>query len=73
MANHFLNACRSSASKFKSLRVQLIGTISVKNDDDYDKVLWEREKYWLAKLFTLSRGLIHLNEWHTLNTRSYRK
>ena len=43
VANYFLSACPSSASKTEYLQVQLIGKISVKNDDDYDKVLWERE------------------------------
>ena len=42
--NHLLNVCRSSASKFEFLQVQLIEKISVQNDDNIDKVLWEREK-----------------------------
>ena len=48
MANHVLNVCRSSTSKFEYLQAQLTEKASVQNDDDIDKVLWEREKYWQA-------------------------
>ena len=46
MANHRLNVCRSSASKFQFLQVQLIEKVSVQNDDDIDKVLCEKKKCW---------------------------
>ena len=62
MTNHLLNACRSSASKFEYLQVQLTEKVSAQNDDDIDKVLWERKKYWQAQLFTLSLGLNNPNE-----------
>ena len=44
VANHLLNVCRSSTSKFEYFQVQLIEKVSVKNDEDIDKVLWERKK-----------------------------
>ena len=44
--NHLLNVCRFSASKFEYLQVQSIEKVSVQIDDDIDKVLREREKYW---------------------------
>ena len=44
VTNYLLNVCRSSASKFEYLQVQLIEKVSVQNDDDIDKVLWKREK-----------------------------
>ena len=72
MAIHLLNVCYSFASKFENLQVQLIEKVSVKNDDDIDTVLWEREKYWQAQLFTLSHGLNNPNEWYALNRRGYR-
>ena len=62
VANHLFNVCRSSASKFEDLQVQLIENVYVQNDDEIDKILWEREKYWQAQLFTLSHGLNNLNE-----------
>ena len=47
--------------------------VFVQNDDDIDKVLWERKKYWQVQLFTLSHGLNNLNEWYALDRRDYRK
>ena len=73
MANHLLNVCRTSTSKCEYLQVQLIEKVSVQNDDDIDKVLWEREKYWQAQLYTLSHGLNNPNEWYALNRRRCRK
>ena len=73
VANHLLNVSCSSSSKFEYLQVLLIENISVQNDDDVDKVLLEREKYWQAQLFTLSHGLNNPNEWYALNRRGYRK
>ena len=59
--------------KFEYLQVQLIEKVSVQNDDNIDKVLWEREKYWQAQLFTLNYGLNNSNEWYALNRRGYSK
>ena len=70
---HLLNVCRFSASKFQYLQAQLIKIVSVQNDDDIDKVLWEIEKYWQVQIFTLSHGLNNLNKWYTLNRGSYGK
>ena len=72
MANHLPNVCRSSASKFEYLQVQLIEKVYLQYDGDIDKVLWERGKYWQVQLFMLSHGLNNPNEWYALN-RSYRK
>ena len=74
MANHLLNVCRFSASKFEYLQVQLFEKVSVKNDDGIDNFLWERKKkYWQVQLFTLNRGLINPNERYDLDRRGYRK
>ena len=43
VAIHFLDVARSSASKFDYLQIQLIEKVSVQNDDNIEKVLWERE------------------------------
>ena len=71
--NDLFNVFHSSASNFDYLQVQLIEKVSVQNDDDIDKVLWEREKYWQAQLFTLSYRLNNPNEWYVVNKRGYRK
>ena len=42
-------------------------------DDDIDKVLWRREKYWPTLLFTLTNGFNNPNEWYALNREGYRK
>ena len=73
VANHLLNVCHSSTSKPKYLQVQLIEKNSVKIDEDINKVLWEREKYWQAQLFTLSYGLNNPNQCYAVNRRGYRK
>ena len=62
VTNHLLNVCRSSASKFDYLQVQLIEKVPVQKDDDIDKVLREREKHWQEQLYTLSNGLNNPNE-----------
>ena len=38
VANHLLNVCRSSTSKFEYLQLQLIEKVSIQNDDNIDKV-----------------------------------
>ena len=53
--------------------MQLIEYVFVREDEDPDKVLWEREKYWQAQLFTLTHGLNNMNEWYALNRQGYRK
>ena len=73
VGNHLLNVCRSSASKFEYLQVQLIEKVSVQNNDDIDIVLWERKNYWQAQLFTLNHELNNPEEWYVLNRRGYRK
>ena len=62
MANHLLNVCSPSASKFEFLKVHLREKVSVQNGDNIDKVLLEREKYWKAQLSTLSHGLNNPHE-----------
>ena len=52
--------------------MQLIEHVFVRKGE-YVKVLCEREKYWQAHLFSLTQGLINMNEWYALNRRGYRK
>ena len=55
------------------MQVQLIEQVFVKDGEDIEKVLWLREKFWQARLFTLSHGLNSPSEWYALNRRGYRK
>ena len=53
--------------------MQLIEHVLVREGENADKVLWEREKYWQAQLFTFTHGLNNMNERHVINRRGYRK
>ena len=64
---------KSVTCKTEYLQVQLIAHIFVREGEDVDRVLWERERYWQAQFFTLTHALNNMNEWYTLNTRGYRK
>ena len=55
------------------LQVQLIEHVFVREGEDVDMVLWDREKYGQAQLFTLTQELNNMNEWYALNRRSYRR
>ena len=54
VAKHLLNVCKSAICKTEYLQVQLIEHIFARKGEDIDKILWEREKYWQAQLFTLN-------------------
>ena len=62
VASHLLNVCKSAACKTEYLQAQLIEHVFVREGQDVDKVLWEREKYWQAQPFTLTLGLNSMNE-----------
>ena len=73
VANYLLNVCHSEGNKFEYLQIQLIEQVSVNNTKNIDKMLWEREKYWQAQLFTLTHGLNCPNEWYAQNRPGYTK
>ena len=41
--------------------MQLIEHVFVREGEEADKVLWEREKYWQPQLFTLRHAYSYLN------------
>ena len=43
VANHLLNVCHSSASKFEYLQLQLIEKVSVQNDGDNGSFVGKRK------------------------------
>ena len=57
VASHLLNVCKSARCKSNFLQVQLTEHALVREGEDADKFLWEKEKYWQDQLFTLTRGL----------------
>ena len=52
--------------------MQLTEHVLVTEGEDADNALWERGKYWQAKLFILTHGLNNMNEWYALNRPVYR-
>ena len=73
VANHLLNVCKSAISKTEYLQVQSIEQVFARKGADTDKILWEKEKYWQAQLFTLTHGLNSISEWYEINRRGYCK
>ena len=71
VANHLLNVSKSAICKTEYLQVQLIEQVFVRKVEVIDKILWEREKYWEAQLFTLTHGLNSISEWYAINRRGY--
>ena len=63
MANHLFNVCCSSFSKFEFLQFELIEQVFIKDGQDIENVLWLRETFCQAQLFTLSHGLNSPSEW----------
>ena len=63
VASHLLNLCKSATCKTEYLQVQLIEYVFVREGEDVGKVLWEKEKYCQAQLFTLTHELNNMNEW----------
>ena len=70
VTSHLLNVCKSATCETEYLQVQLIEHVLVRDGENADKVLWEREKYWQAQLFTLANGLHKMNEWYALNRQA---
>ena len=61
VASHLLNVCKSATCKTEYLQVQLIEHVFVREGEEADKVLWEREKNWQPQLFTLRHAYSYLN------------
>ena len=72
IAKHIKEVCYTNG-KFGNLRVQVIEQVQVDNQEDLEKRLWNREKYWQAQLFTLTHGLNCPTEWFSTNRKGYRK
>ena len=56
VASHLSNVCKSAICKTQYLQVQLIEQVFARKGEDIDKILWEKEKYWQAQIFTLTHG-----------------
>ena len=58
---HFNNTCCSPNNKHAYLKTQIIEQVFNNNQFSIEDLLWEREKYWQAQLFTNLYGMNNIN------------
>ena len=72
-ARHFNNKCCSPNNKHACLKIQIIEQIFNNNQFSIEYLLWEREKYWQAQLFTNLYGVNNINDLCSMKRKGYRK
>ena len=72
-ARHFNNKCCSPNNKHAYLKVQIIEKKFNNNQFSIEDLLWEREKYWQAQLFTNLHGMNNINDLCSMKRKVYRK
>ena len=72
-ARHFNNKCCNLNNKHAYLKVQIIEKVFNNNQFSIEDLLWEREKYWQAQLFTNSNGMNNINDLYSMKRKDYRK
>ena len=65
--------CCSSNNKHAYLKVQIIAQMFDNNQCSIHELLWEREKYWQAQLFTNLNGLNNINDLYNMEMKGHRK
>ena len=55
------------------MKVQIIEKVFNNNQFSIEDLLWEREKYWQAQLFTNSNGMNNINDLYSMKRKGYRK
>ena len=60
-ASHFNNKCYSPNDKYAYLKVQIIEQVFNNNPCSFEDLLWERQKFWQAQLFTNLYGVNNIN------------
>ena len=71
-ARHFNNKCCHS-NPFMYLKVQIIEEIYCENSNIVEDLLWEREKYWQAQLFTNTKGMNSISDLYSFKRKGCRK
>ena len=71
--SHFNNKYCSPNNKHAYLKVQIIEHVFNSNQFSIEDLLWEREKYWQAQLFTNLYGMNNINDLYTMKRKGYRK
>ena len=72
-ARHFNSKCSSRNNKHAYLKVQIIEQVFNNNSFSIEDLLWEREKYWPAQLFTSLYGMNNINDLYSMKRKGYRK
>ena len=72
-ARHFNNKCCGPNSNHAYLKIQIIEQVFNNNQFSIEDLLWEREKYWQAQLFTNLYGMNNINDLYSINRKSYQK
>ena len=58
---------------FNNLKIQIIEQVFKSNQFSIENLLWEREKYWQAQLFTNLYGMNNINDLYSTKRKDYRK
>ena len=58
---------------FNNLKIQIIEQVFKSNQFSIENLLWEREKYWQAQLFTNLYGMNNINDLYSTKRKGYRK
>ena len=70
-ARHFNNKCCSPNNKHSYLKVQIIEKVFNNNQYSIEDLLWEKEKYWQAQLFTNLHGMNNINDLYSMKRKRY--
>ena len=70
-ARHFNNKCYSPNNKHAYLKVNIIEQVFNNNQFSIEDLLWEREKYWQAQLFTNFYGMNNISDLYSMKKKGY--
>ena len=72
-ARHFNNKYCSPNNKYAYLKIQIIEQVFDNNQFSIEDLLWEREKYLQAQLFTNLYGMNNINDLYSMKRKGHRK
>ena len=55
------------------MKVEIIEQVFNNNQCSIEDLLWEKEKYWQAQLFTNLCGMNNVNDLYSMKKKGYRK
>ena len=72
-ARHFNDKCCSSNNKNAYLKIQIIEQGFNNNQFSIQDLLWEREKYWQAQLFSNLYVINNINDLYNMKKMAFEK